>query len=80
MTSMISSVEGQRSGLRRKPFIKESSRMTRSVIFLRVPIWRGYTLGKACMLLGGRVVYAGKDIHAAHARARDGVPLAERPR
>ena len=74
MTSMISSVEGKRSGLRRKPSIKESSRMTHSVIFLRVPIWRGYTLGKACLspcFSAGVVVYAGKDIHAAHARARE---------
>ena len=30
-------------------FYKKPSRMTHSVIFLRVPIWRSYTLGKACL-------------------------------
>ena len=49
MTSMISSVEGKRFGLLSKPFIEESSRMTHLAPFLKLPTWRNYALGKACL-------------------------------
>src|SRR6266581_7447361 len=49
MTSMISSVEGKPFGLLPKPFINECSRMTLFVRFSRLPIWRNYALGKACL-------------------------------
>jgi truncated hemoglobin YjbI len=68
---MISLVEGKRFGLPPRPFIEESSRMTRFAPFLRLPTWRSYALDRVSMLLGGRVVYTGKDIHAAHSHARE---------
>src|SRR6266480_1566471 len=74
MTSMISSVEGKRSGLLPKPFIEESSRMTHSVFFLRVPLWRSYTLGKACLspcFSADELCIPAKTSNAAHARARE---------
>jgi hypothetical protein len=74
MNCTTSSVESERSGLLPSPFIEESWRTTHFAPFSRVPIWRSYALGKACLSpcsSGGRIVYTGTDIHAAHARARE---------
>jgi hypothetical protein len=49
MNCTTSSVESERFGLLPKPFIEESSRMTHSSPFLRVPIWLNYVLAKACL-------------------------------
>lgn len=73
MTSMISPVEGKRFGLLPRPFIEESSQTTRSPFFetsdmAQLRARQGMFIS---MLLGGRVVYTGKDIRAAHAPARE---------
>jgi len=72
MTSMISSVESKPFGLLPKPFIEGSSRVMHLASFFRTN-----DMAQLCsrqsmfipILLGGRVVYTGKDIHAAHAHA-----------
>ncbi len=64
---MIVSVEGKQSGLLPNPSIEESSRMT-----LLAPFFKSTDTVQLCfrqsmfisLLLGGRVVYTGKDIHA----------------
>ena len=74
MNCTTSSVESERFGLLPKPFIEESSRMTHSSPFLRVPIWRNYPLGRACLSLcfsADELSIRERDIHAAHAHARD---------
>jgi len=74
MNCTTSSVESERFGLLPSPFIEESWLTTHSAPFSKIPIWRNYALGKACLSpcsSGGRIVYTGKDIHAVHAHARE---------
>jgi hypothetical protein len=47
MTSRISWVESKRFGLLPKPCIEESMRMTHLALFLKLPTFRNYALGKA---------------------------------
>jgi hemoglobin len=71
---MILSVESKQSGMLLNHSIEESLRMTHSV-----PLFRRTDMAHLCarqsmfisMLLGGRVVYTGKDMHAAHTLARE---------
>jgi truncated hemoglobin YjbI len=74
MNCTTSSVESERFGLLPSPFIEESWLTTHSAPFSKVPILAQLRARQSMfisMLLGGRIVYTGKDIHAVHAHARE---------
>src|SRR5260370_29713202 len=73
MNCTTSSVESERFGLLPNPSIEESSTMTHSAPFFKrtdMAHLRARQSMFISILLGGRVVYTGNDIHAAHALAR----------
>ena len=74
MTSTILSVEGKQFGLLTGPFIEESWQTNTLRPFFKstdMAELRARQSMFISMLLGGRIVYTGKDIHAAHAHARE---------
>src|SRR5260370_25055008 len=74
MNCTTSSVESERFGLLPNPSIEESSTMTHSAPFFKrtdMAHLRARQRMFISMLLAGRAVYTGNDIHAAHAHARD---------
>jgi hemoglobin len=71
MTSMILSVEDKQSRLLPSPYIEEFWRTThffKTTDMAQLRIRQSMFIS---MLLGERIVYTGKDIHAAHALARE---------
>ena len=74
MISTILSVGAGRSRRLPNPSIEESSRMTNFVLFFKTTNMEQLVARQSMfisMLTGGRVVYTGQDIRAAHAQARE---------